>query len=148
MSKRQANQAEIDANTKDGAQLDDQAIKKPKLKFTITLVFDGNCNQAIDYYAEVFKGKVVERWPCSCDPTMSEDWKDKIKHAVIEFDTATLFLCDRNKDESWIAGSNTLISTAFDATTDADATFQALAADGTVQVAFAKQFWVSMVFPI
>lgn len=151
MSKRDANEADITAQTSDEALANIQAFKQPKFKFTTALVFNGNCNEAIDYYTEVFGSKTIERWPYSSDPTMTEEsenweWKDKIIHAVIEFNAATIYLSDRSMDADWTAGNNVRVSVAFESLVDADKIFKALASDGEVLRAFKKQFWVCFVY--
>jgi PhnB protein len=122
----------------------DKKARHLRMNITPILVFNGNCNQAIDFYLETFQGKLLERHLGSTSPNEDEDWHEKVKHAVIEVNFGTFFLRDREKNDCLNEGNNMLLSVCFDNTHDAGEIFKTLAAEGYVYMPFENQFWVGI----
>ena len=107
------------------------------------LSFQGNCEEALSFYKEVFNGKVevVSRYD---NPAMNvpEDFKNKILHASFQFGKYSLFASDvMPKKINREVASNIALSLGFHDEIFAQKLFDKLSSGGDVHVPFKKQFW-------
>ena len=115
----------------------------------IYLTFDGNCEQAFNFYKSVFGGEFVQisrfgDMPPNPNYPVKEEDKNKVMHVALPIgkdsilmgsDTATGF-GDKLK-----MGNNFSISVNQDSPKEADILFEKLSKGGTVKMPMGKMFW-------
>ncbi|MGL5383857.1 MAG: VOC family protein [Culicoidibacterales bacterium] len=118
------------------------------LKLNVYLNFAGNCREAVEYYSEVFgvpaKIMTFGEAPAKEGMEMPEEMKSRIMHAQLVLGNNEVMFSDTMPGMEFIVGNN--ISLSINGTDHAEMTkwFQALAADGTVQMPLAPTFWGPM----
>lgn len=113
------------------------------MKLNTYLQFNGNCEAALSFYAEIFNGKVdLMRFrdapPCE---GMDAPPPDHIMHGCMTFADQSLMGTDATmgaQAES-MKGAHVVINT--DDATQAEEIFAALELGGNVQMSLAKTFW-------
>jgi len=62
----------------------------------IYLIFNGNCKEAVEFYAKVFSTEVKEimTFGMMKDQNVKEEYKEKILHTYLQIDNSTLMLSD------------------------------------------------------
>lgn len=112
------------------------------------LTFNGNCEEAFDFYKSVFggefefKGKFSDM-PSSEDYTMPEEDNDKIMHISLKIGTSILLGSDCGT--SWApqfkAGNNFSISVSANSKLESERIFEALSHNGEVTMPLQSTFW-------
>ena len=107
------------------------------------LFFRGRCEEAIEYYSDRLGAEVLMKMRFSDNPEpgdMRPNLKDKIMHASLRINGATIMMSDGMKsgplDFECMALTLSVASEA-----EADKLFDALAADGTVRMPMGKTFF-------
>ncbi len=107
------------------------------------LFFDGNCAEALDFYAGVFGAEVDMKLPASEMPPeypIPEDRKNWIMHASMKVGEGELMLSDALFGESGaMSGCSVMVS--LPTTPEAASTFRQLSEGGNVEMAFEPTFW-------
>ena len=113
----------------------------PLKDLTTYLTFDGNCLEAMTFYAEVLGGKldvmkVGDRNPKSPDA-------DRIMHAHLAFPSGRLMASDMMSGTPWTftAGNNFALSIECQSAEEQDELFARLAAGGSVTMQVGDMFW-------
>lgn len=107
------------------------------------LTFNGNCEEALNYYAGILDGKVniVTRYN---DPNMGapDDYKDKVLHATFEFGQNIIMASDVMFGKDGSRGTmDAAMSISISDEKKGEEIFNQLSDGGKVGVPFAKQFW-------
>ena len=108
----------------------------------VYLTFNGNCEEAINFYKKILGGEIITRQTFGESPMPSEEnWKNKIMHVHYKSEGIELMASDSMPDQPVNAGSN--ISLSINLTDEAEQTrvFNALAEGGTITMPLADQFW-------
>lgn len=118
-------------------------MNKEKISLVPYLFFEGNCEEALTYYAEIFNGTItlVQRYD---NPAMNApaSYRNKILHAAFQFGENMILASDvapgetLNRGNYEVAMSITLVDV-----NECNIIFEKLADGGTVNVPFEKQFW-------
>jgi PhnB protein len=106
------------------------------------LFFDGTCEEALEFYAEVLGGKISEINRFADSPmgeNMPPEHRDRIMHATFVAPGMTLMASDGSDGQGEMRRASLSIATA-DRVQGARV-FSALAAGGTVTMPYAKQLW-------
>lgn len=112
------------------------------MKLVPYLNFEGTCEEAIDYYASIFSGKIVYKDYYNTAPMdVPESQKDKVLHCQLDFGDNVLMACDAFPGQKISNGDGIVLSIGFDLETEASAIFSKLTEDGTETMAFEQQFW-------
>lgn len=111
----------------------------------IYLTFDGNCHEAMQFYARCLGGELsvhkFSEMPHS-DPDMREKVKDRLMHARITRDGRDLLMAsDSMPGHPFSMGNNFSISLAFDGRDELDRAFNALAQGGKVTMPLQETFF-------
>ncbi len=108
------------------------------------LRFQGNCEEALYAYQEIFNGEIEEinRYDNPAMP-VPEAYMDKIMHTELTFNHNTIMLADLMPDQTVSHGNGYSISLNLTDLEQATKIFNQLAAGGNIWVAFEKQFWGS-----
>lgn len=110
------------------------------------LTFGGNCEQALEFYAQCLGGKptFLQRYGGSPmdNAQLPAEWKNKVLHSVFEADGTTFMASDAmpGMAPQGYSGISMSLNVPKDAAR-AKRIFDALSEGGQVQMAFAKTFW-------
>jgi PhnB protein len=107
------------------------------------LGFDGNCAEAMTFYAETFGGTVMFKMTWKESPMADQvqaDFQDKIMHMSIKVGITTLMGADSPPGRHQKA-QGIMESIAVEDLDDAKRIFDTLAEGGSVQMPFAETFW-------
>ncbi|MGV8815916.1 MAG: VOC family protein [Gelidibacter sp.] len=112
------------------------------------LNFDGNCEEAFNFYKSVFGGEFtyIGRFgdmPAGDGYTVSEAEKNRIMHVGLPIGATTLLGSDTGGDwaATFVQGNNFSISISPDSKEEADKIFKGLSAGGKVTMPMADTFW-------
>jgi PhnB protein len=118
----------------------------------VYLIFNGNCEEAFNYYKSVFGGEFPyigrfgEMPPDEDGKKASEEDANKIMHVSLPISKETMLMGSDTGGEwasSYKAGNNFSISVSADSRAEADKFFEALSAGGQVTMPMADTFWGS-----
>ena len=106
------------------------------------LSFNGNCQEALTFYAELFGGTVESfvPWQAEMIADMPGATVDHVMHGSITIDGATIAGSDQFGDMYSPAG-NVSLMIDIDDFTKAKSIFNALAEGGQIVMPFGKTFW-------
>jgi PhnB protein len=107
------------------------------------LFFNGNCEEAITYYAKVFGGEITQLHRFETMPgehPVPDDYKQKIMHATLETPAFKLMASDGRAGAAQ-KGGNISLSLGTSDRAEGERVFNALAEGGTVDMPLADQFW-------
>ena len=112
------------------------------------LTFNGNCEEAFNFYKSVFGGEFsyIGRFgemPESDDYKVSEADKNKIMHVSLSIGSSILMGSDTGGEwaPNYKQGNNFSISISADSKAEADRIFNALSKDGQVTMPMENTFW-------
>lgn len=112
------------------------------------LTFNGNCEEAFNFYKSVFGGEFIHlkrhsELPVSSAFKMDEEYLDKILNIALPInDACTLIGSDANPAYGEVAfGKNITLSLNIDTRKEADKTFNSLSIGGVVYMPMADMFW-------
>lgn len=117
-------------------------MSNAEIKLIPYLNFQGDCEEALTAYKDIFDGKVdiINRYD---NPAMNapENYKDKILHARLYFGDNTIYASDVFPGSSAKEGGDIAMSLSFNDLERAKKVFDRLAEGGKIGVPFEKQFW-------
>jgi PhnB protein len=120
------------------------------MQFIPYLNFDGNCRQAIETYAQIFKGQVVHLSTFGETPgipNLPEAAKDRVMHVQLQVGTQALMASDTMPAGAEACGGGYVkpqglwVSIGVDSVAEGQRVFAALAEGGAVTMPFDKTFW-------
>ena len=106
------------------------------------LMFEGNCEEAINYYKDVFNGEITSLMRFSDGPPdmgFPEGLADKVMHSSLEFSGCLLQASDNMQNLE--CGNDFHLSVSLESRDEGQAVFASLADGGTVIMAFSEVFW-------
>ncbi len=106
----------------------------------------GNAEEAMNFYKEVFGGKAeIQRWsemPPNPEMPVSEDWQNKVMHGSLTIrDDVTIYLSDSWVEAEATYNNNVFLHVEFDSEEELRKAYEALAADGKVNMPLDTTFW-------
>jgi PhnB protein len=110
------------------------------------LTFDGNCEEALEFYSKCLGGKltIMMRYAGSPmdTPELPAQWKNKVMHATLEADGKHLMASDNMPGRPFKGYSGITVSVNIpkDAARGKQV-FDALAQGGRIEMPFQKTFW-------
>ncbi|MFC4870196.1 VOC family protein [Negadavirga shengliensis] len=118
-------------------------MKIQSIRLVPYLRFQGNCEEALGFYASILDGKfTIEQKYDVPEMNAPEDYRDKILHASFEFGENRFYACDIFPGavikES---GKNVSLSLLLETQQEGDKVFDRLSEGGKVNFPFKKQFW-------
>ena len=117
------------------------------------LNFDGNCEEAFNFYKSVFGGdftyigKFKDMPPQEGVPPMSAEDGEKIMHVSLPIGTETALMGSDTGGEwapTYVLGNNFSVSINTDSKSEAERIFNGLSAGGNVTMPLNKTFWSEM----
>ena len=116
----------------------------------VYLNFDGNCEEAFNFYKTVFGGEFTylgrfkDMPPSPETPPMTEEQGNRVMHVSLPVSKETV-LMGSDSGGDWgpkiQVGNNFSISVNVDSKAEADRIFSALSAGGNVQMPMQSTFW-------
>jgi PhnB protein len=109
------------------------------------LTFNGNCEEAFNFYAKVLNAKIDAMVPHAGTPAeehVSPEWRSKIMHACMSIGDTKLMASDASSEHF---DESKGISVALHPKTPAEAEriFSALSEGGTVKMPIQETFWAT-----
>ncbi len=108
--------------------------------------FDGNCREAVEFYAKVFRteiGNLMTYSDAPPDPSypISEADKDKIMYAGIQFGNMVAMFMDMPSGAPLIKGNNINPTISIDDKAEVERLFNELSEGGSVEMELQKTFF-------
>ncbi len=106
------------------------------------LFFQGNCEEAINFYKTVFKGEItyLQRFGEANMP-VEEEYRDKVMHSTLEFNGTRIQFSDGAPHKKITRGDNVHLSLSFDNETKMRLAFSKLAEGGSIHMDLQDTFW-------
>lgn len=111
------------------------------MKLIPYLTFDGQTEEAMAYYADVFGGEVVQLQRYKSAPGMQipEGYEEKVLHGRVQVGDVEMYFSDAKREA--VSGNIISLTMEFDTEEQVDRAFELLAKDGTVFMQLDKMFW-------
>ncbi|MRG29121.1 VOC family protein [Laceyella tengchongensis] len=111
------------------------------VKISPYLYLPGNSEEALNFYKNVFNGKIerLQRFSDVPDISVSEEHKDKILHAHLTFGEQEIFFSDII--EHHVYGNQVSLALKFTQVEEIERVFQALSESGEVLMPLQDTFW-------
>ena len=112
------------------------------MSLIVYLFFNGNCEEAMNFYAEATGGKMLHKqhFGDAQMPT-SEAYKGKVLHAAMDIMGSTVMFSDSSEERNATFGDNFSLSLDFKHDGDMHRIFEALSTGGTVTMPLQDTFW-------
>jgi PhnB protein len=112
------------------------------MKLTPYIHFEGNAEEALNFYKDVFGGEVLvlSRYGDSPMPT-DDDYKQKIIHSRLAFGNNLLMISDTFKGNKVYTNGNIQLSIEMPDADSVDVVFSKLAEGGKITMPLQVQFW-------
>ncbi|GEK33693.1 VOC family protein [Kurthia sibirica] len=107
------------------------------------LIFDGNCKEAMAFYAQVFDSEITElkTFGEAGVPNLSEQQKELILHGRVMVAGADLMFSDNNPAFPYIVGNNITLAVITPDEAYIRSSFAKLQVGGKVHMELQKTFW-------
>lgn len=118
------------------------------MKIHAYLSFDGNAEEAVQFYARILGGKLTEIHRFGSMPQgdgfeLTPEQENRVMHVAIQLPDGQMIMASDVLEGmgSHVEGNNISISVHPDSKPEADGIFNALTEGGTVTMPIADQFW-------
>jgi PhnB protein len=114
------------------------------LKLNPYLTFDGNCEAAFNYYADVLRGQIVAKFTFAETPAAEHvpaEVRDRIMHARLVIGDQVLMGSDGAPQCPYEAVKGMSVSLNVDSVTEAERIWKALSKNGTEMMPLQQTFW-------
>lgn len=123
------------------------------MKFELFINFNGNCREAVEFYAKVFKSEVKDlmtfgQAPAQPDYPIKDSEKDLIMYAEVKIGDKNIMFMDMSSDYPITVGNNISPTINTQDKAEIDRLFAELKVDGKVHMEPQKTFysdWYAMV---
>ncbi len=112
------------------------------MEINVYLYFNGNCEEAMNFYKDAMGGSIANmvRYGEAPMPT-KEEWKNRVMHGVLSLDTTSIFFSDSSEHGDVSFGNNFAVSLSFKSDAEITDAFNALSAGGNVTMPLQDTFW-------
>lgn len=112
----------------------------------VYLVFNGNCREAVEFYARVFKTeapKIMTFGESPQDPTypLPEETKNLVMHARLNIDGSNIMFSDTFPGQPYVVGDNVTLALVSKNKDDLTSWYEQLKVGGTVVMELQETFW-------
>lgn len=113
------------------------------MKCDVYLAFDGNCEEAMNFYKEVFDGEFVVTMRYADGPPeyLVEGAENKIMHTTLSFGKDCELKASDNLHMPIVKGNAYTVSIMADDEDHGEKIFNNLAVDGKIEMPFQNVFW-------
>ncbi len=117
-----------------------------KQSFDLFINFDGNCREAMEFYAKVFKSEVqypmtYAETPPDADFEVAEADKDRIMYANVPIYGCNVMFSDVPSGMEFIKGNNISPTVGTDDIGEIKRVFSVLSEGGTIEMELQKTVW-------
>lgn len=111
-------------------------------KLNCYLAFNGNCEEALNFYKKIFNGEITYLTRYGENPVNTpEEHKNKIMHSNFVSEGVNFMASDGPPDFKGSAGGNVSLMLDFSDEKEEERVFKAFAEGGTVTTPLADVFW-------
>lgn len=115
------------------------------MRITAYLSFDGQCQQAANFYTSIFGGKItLKKTYKDAKIDIPESYFEKIQHLEIKSKNFHLMMYDATPDTPHTNGNNIHLAVDVDSKQELEDVFNQLSATGTVHTPLQKTSWNAM----
>lgn len=121
------------------------------MKLTPHFTFDGQSEEALNFYSTALNGKITSLIRCSdvengcCDTTeMKAEDQKRIFHGCLQFGENTIYCCDHKPKQKPIQGNNMMMDLTLSDEVEIQRVFNALSNGGTVIMPLAPLGWTPL----
>lgn len=112
----------------------------------VYLVFNGNCREAVEFYAKVFKTEAPRIMtfgdsPPNPDYPLPEDAKELVMHTRLNIDGSNVMFSDTFPGQPFVAGNNITLALISKNMDDLKSWYEQLKDGGTVGMELQETFW-------
>ncbi len=112
----------------------------------VYLVFDGNCREAVEFYAKVFQTEAPQimtfgESPQHPDFPLPEEAKERIMHTRLSIDGSNVMFSDTFPGQEYIQGNNVTLALVSHNTDNLTSWFEQLKVGGKVDMELQETFW-------
>lgn len=116
------------------------------MQFEVFINFDGNCREAVEFYAKVFKSEVKNLMTYAQTPpdpnyALQECDKDKVMYADVQIGNITAMFMDMPSGAPLIKGNNITPTLSMADKAEVERLFNELKVGGTVEMELQKTFF-------
>lgn len=118
-----------------------------QLSINAYIGFNGNCREALEFYAPILKAEptimtYAEALPNTSEGAAPDSFGDKIMHARLDFgEGAVLMMCDMMPDQKCTPGDNVSLIVHSSEVVEGMRIFSKLADGGKITMPFGEVFW-------
>jgi PhnB protein len=107
------------------------------------LTFEGNAEEAMKFYADVFGGEIIQigRYGEMQNPDIPDDYKDKVLHGRLKFGNNLIYFSDTFPGQNVDKGSQISLSVEFESEEQINKVYEKLSQQGQVKMPLEKMFW-------
>jgi PhnB protein len=108
------------------------------------IFFNGNCREALDFYATVLNGKIetiMTHGESPASGNVDESWQSKILHARLTVGDRAILASDSPPQFGKVTPSGFYVTLEIATPEEADRVFNTLAEGGTVRMPIGQTFW-------
>lgn len=111
------------------------------MKLIPYLTFEGQAEEAMNFYANAFGGEIVQKDPYTSAPGMQipEGYENKVLHGRVQFGDTAIYFSDAKREIA--SGDQISLTMEFETEEQIDKAFELLAQGGTVFIQLDKMFW-------
>ena len=114
----------------------------------VYLVFNGNCREAVEFYANVFKTDLPQimtfgESPQNPEYPLPEEAKDLVMHTRLNIDGSNVMFSDTFPGQPFVEGNNVTLSLIGKNMDDLKSWYEQLQDGGTVGLELQETFWSS-----
>jgi PhnB protein len=112
------------------------------MELQIYLSFNGNCEEALNFYKNALKGEIIDLTRYEGSPMMVGDAdKQKILHSTFKFDGGTFMAADNTQDNPVTMGNNIWLTISSRDLNFTEKTFELLSEKGKVTMPLQDTYW-------
>jgi PhnB protein len=108
------------------------------------IFFNGDCREALEFYADVLGGTIEAMIPHGGTPaagSVDASWQDKIMHARLAIGDRAIMASDSPPQFGAVKPSGFYVQLELSTPEEAERVFDALAEGGEIRMAYAQTFW-------
>ncbi len=113
---------------------------------TVYINFNGNCREAVEFYAEVFNTKKPEimtfaEMPPDPEFEVPEEARDLVLHTSLDINGSAIMFSDIFPDATFITGNNISLTVMTTSMEETEKLFDRLKEGGNVEMELQETFW-------
>ncbi len=113
---------------------------------TVYINFNGNCREAVEFYAEVFNTEKQEimtfaEMPPDPEFEVPEEARDLVLHTSLDINGSTIMFSDILPDTTFITGNNISLTVMTTSVEETEKLFDRLKEGGNVEMELEETFW-------